>query len=173
MHALQLPLTRESIRSLRAFDRVTLHGSILVGRDQVHRKLCDLLEQGKPLPISLTGETIYYMGPSATPEQRVIGSCGPTTSARMDPFTPTLMDAGLLAHIGKGPRNDDVVEAIKRNRGIYFVAFGGCGALYATKVVSMETIAFEELGPEALMRLEIADFPAIVGIDCIGNSVFV
>ena len=115
---------------------------------------------------------MYYMGPSATPDSMVIGSCGPTTSARMDRFVPALMEAGLVATIGKGPRSPQVIEAIRRHGGLYLIAFGGCGALYATKVVSQHILAFGELGPEALVRLEIRDFPVIVGIDSRGNSVF-
>lgn len=172
MRRVELPLDRPTIESLHAYDRVALYGTLLVGRDQVHRKLTELLAAGAPLPVSLQGETIYYMGPAATPEGKVIGSCGPTTSARMDPFTPTLMDAGLVATIGKGPRSIAVSDAIRRHRGLYFVAFGGCGALYASKVLAMETVAFQELGPEALVRLEIADFPVIVGMDSTGKSVF-
>lgn len=172
MREIQLPLDRDVIASLHAFDRVTLRGSLLVGRDQVHQKLVSMLERQEPLPIDLKGQTMYYMGPAATPDSMVIGSCGPTTSARMDPFTPMLMESGLVATIGKGPRSPAVVDAVKRFGGIYFVAFGGCGALYATKVVSKETVAFDELGPEALIRLEINDFPVIVGIDSRGNSVF-
>lgn len=172
MREIQLPLDRQTIASLRAFDRVSLHGVLLVGRDQVHRRLISLLERQEPLPIDLEGQTMYYMGPAATPDSMVIGSCGPTTSARMDPFTPQLMESGLVATIGKGPRSPAVVDAVRRYGGIYFVAFGGCGALYATKVVSTQTVAFEDLGPEALIRLEINDFPVIVGIDSHGNSVF-
>lgn len=172
MRDIQLPLDRETIGSLRAYERVTLHGTVLVGRDQVHQRLSRLLYLEQPLPISLEGESLYYMGPAATPEGMVIGSCGPTTSARMDSFTPAFMEAGLVATIGKGPRSPAVIDAITRLGGIYFVAFGGCGALYATKVLRKETVAFEELGPEALIRLEISDFPVIVGIDSHGNSVF-
>lgn len=172
MREVQLPLTKETIASLHAYERVLLSGPLLVGRDQVHKYLVDRLDSKAVLPVSIQGETIYYMGPSATPEGMVIGSCGPTTSARMDPFTPRLMEAGLVATIGKGPRSKAVVEAIIATGGIYFVAFGGCGALYAETVQSKEVLACEEFGPEALLRLEIVRFPAVVGIDSRGNSVF-
>ncbi|HHU88453.1 MAG: FumA C-terminus/TtdB family hydratase beta subunit [Sphaerochaetaceae bacterium] len=172
MRKIDLPMSRETIESLKAYDRILLSGEILVGRDQVHARLAALINEGKPLPISLEGEVIYYMAPAATPPSFVIGSCGPTTSARMDPFTPTLMGAGLVASIGKGPRSQAVVEAVKANKGLYLVAFGGCGALYATKVLSKEVIAFEDLGPEAVMRLKVEEFPVIVGIDSRGASVF-
>ena len=172
MRKIDLPMSRETIESLKAYDRILLSGEILVGRDQVHARLAALITEGKPLPISLEGEVIYYMAPAATPPSFVIGSCGPSSSARMDPFTPTLMGAGLVASIGKGPRSQAVVEAVKANKGLYLVAFGGCGALYATKVLSKEVIAFEDLGPEAVMRLKVEEFPVIVGIDSRGASVF-
>lgn len=169
---IRLPFDPGTISSLEAYDRVLLSGTVLVGRDQVHQRLSRLLQDGKDLPVPLQGETMYYMGPSATPDSMVIGSCGPTTSARMDRFVPALMEAGLVATIGKGPRSPQVIEAIRRHVGLYLIAFGGCGALYATKVVSQHILAFGELGPEALVRLEIRDFPVIVGIDSRGNSVF-
>lgn len=169
---IQLPFDTGTISSLQAFDRVLLSGTVLVGRDQVHQRLSQLLQDGGDIPVPLHGETMYYMGPSATPHSRIIGSCGPTTSARMDRFVPSLMEAGLVATIGKGPRSPEVVEAIRLHGGLYLIAFGGCGALYATKVVSQQVLAFGELGPEALVRLEIRDFPVIVGIDSRGNSVF-
>ena len=172
MRKIDLPMSRETIESLKAYDRILLSGEILVGRDQVHARLAALINEGKPLPISLEGEVIYYMAPAATPPSFVIGSCVPITSARMAPFTPTLMGAGLVASIGKGPRSQAVVEAVKANKGLYLVAFGGCGALYATKVLSKEVIAFEDLGPEAVMRLKVEEFPVIVGIDSRGASVF-
>jgi fumarate hydratase subunit beta len=172
MREIQLPLSKETISSLQAYDRVLLSGTLLVGRDQVHRLLVELLDAGKSLPVSIEGETIYYMGPSDAPDGLPIGSCGPTTSARMDPFTPTLMAAGLVASIGKGPRSQAVVDSIVRHRGLYLVAFGGCGALYAKTVRAKHVVACEELGPEAMLRLEIDRFPAVVGIDCRGNSVF-
>lgn len=169
---LTLPLDQEVLTTLKAYDQVSLSGTIYVGRDQVHRLLGELLSQGKELPIPLAGQTIYYMGPSPAPAGKIIGACGPTTSARMDRFTPALLDKGLKVMIGKGPRSSEVVEAIIRNQAVYLQAFGGCGALYASCVRSTKVVAFEHLGPEALLALEIEHFPAIVAIDCHGDSVF-
>jgi len=157
---------------LHVYDRLELSGPLLVARDQAHQRLFDLLTAGNELPVTLAGQTIYYMGPSATPPDMVIGACGPTTSARMDEFTPAFMEGGLLATIGKGPRSQAVRQSIIQNKGVYLVAFGGCGALYATRVVSQELVAFPELGPEAILRLVVKDFPVIVGMDCHGGSVF-
>ncbi len=168
----RLPLSKEERSSLRIYDQISLSGSILVGRDKVHQKLEELISLGKELPISLTDQVIYYMGPARKKEGDVIGSCGPTTSARMDPFTPMLMDHGLMVTIGKGPRSASVSEAITKHQGLYLVAFGGCGALYAGCVKQMKPIAFEELGPEALIEIIVEDFPVIVGIDSTGNSTF-
>nr|WP_319472725.1 FumA C-terminus/TtdB family hydratase beta subunit [uncultured Sphaerochaeta sp.] len=172
MRELILPLSSEAIASLKAYDQVFLTGSLYVGRDQVHKRLHELLQQEKSLPISLEGETIYYMGPSPAPEGKLIGACGPTTSARMDPFSPLLLDQGLKVMIGKGPRSKEVASAIKRNKAVYLQAFGGCGALYASKVRAVTTVAFPDLGPEALLRLEVEKFPVIVAIDSQLGSVF-
>lgn len=171
-YKLELPLTREITADLRVYDRLELSGPLLVARDQAHQRLFDLLTVGKELPVTLAGQTIYYMGPSATPPGMAIGACGPTTSARMDEFTPAFMEGGLLATIGKGPRSQAVRQAILQSKGVYLVAFGGCGALYASRVVSQELVAFPELGPEAILRLVVKDFPVIVGMDCLGRSVF-
>lgn len=167
-----IPFEKEDRLSLRIYDQLMVSGTILVARDKAHQKLEELIIQGKELPISLVNQTIYYMGPARKKEGDVIGSCGPTTSARMDPFTPLLMEHGLMVTIGKGPRNTSVVDAIVRHQGVYLVAFGGCGALYAGCVKSMRPIAFEELGPEALIEIVVEDFPVIVGIDSTGNSTF-
>ncbi len=172
MRELALPLSIEDIASLKAYDQVLLTGPLYVGRDQVHKRLFDLIHQGEPLPISLDGETIYYMGPSPAPEGKLIGACGPTTSARMDPFSPLLLDHGLKIMIGKGPRSREVALAIERNKAIYLQAFGGCGALYASTVRAVTTVAFPDLGPEALLRLEVERFPVIVAIDSLLGSVF-
>ncbi|MCK9286409.1 MAG: FumA C-terminus/TtdB family hydratase beta subunit [Sphaerochaetaceae bacterium] len=169
---IELPFNRESLLTLRAYDRIWLSGTLLVGRDQANKRLVQIITNGGMLPVSLTGQLLYYMGPAATPPQMAIGSCGPTTSARMDAYVPALMDHGLAATMGKGPRNQTVVESIVRHKGIYLAAFGGCGALYAKKVVVAEIIAFEDLGPEALYRLKVEEFPAIVAIDSLGSSVY-
>lgn len=167
-----LPLSAEERSDLRSGETLLLSGEILVGRDQVHKRLVELIEANQELPLSLEGETIYYMGPAPAPKNCVIGSCGPTTSARMDRFWPILMAHGLLISIGKGPRSAEVQEAIVTYGGLYLAAYGGCGALYATKVKAVETVTFADLGPEALLRLTIEDFPVVVAIDSLGNSVY-
>lgn len=167
-----LPLSKEDRISLEIYDQVSLSGSILVARDKAHQRLEEIITQGKDLPIPLEGQIIYYMGPARKKEGDPIGSCGPTTSARMDPFTPLLMDEGLKVTIGKGPRSASVTKAIIKHQGLYLVAFGGCGALYAGCVKGVKPIAFEELGPEALIEIIVEDFPVIVGIDSTGNSTF-
>ncbi len=172
MIKIDLPLTDEKIKNLKMGDEVLLSGSILVGRDQAHKRLCDLLDSGEKLPVKIEGEIIYYMGPSPAPEGSVIGSCGPTTSSRMDAFAPKLLDMGLKGMIGKGPRYGDVVESVAKNRAVYFYSFGGCGALYAEKVLKSEVVAFPELGPEAIRKLEIKNFPVIVAIDSNGNNIY-
>lgn len=166
-----LPFNKEKVASLKAFDVISLTGKMLVGRDQVHKKLVDLIDNGLQLPVDLKNQTIFYMGPAAKPSHLAIGSSGPTTSARMDSFTPQLMQEGLIATIGKGSRSEEVVTSIK-GKGLYLVAYGGCGALYATKIVSQRIVAFEELGPEALLEIEVVEFPVIVAIDSWGNSIF-
>ncbi len=167
-----LPLSNEERISLEIYDQLSLSGSIFVARDKAHQKLEEIIKEGKELPIQLDGKIIYYMGPSRKKKGDPIGSCGPTTSARMDPFTPLLMDHGLKTTIGKGPRSELVRKAIIKHHGLYLVAFGGCGALYARCVQSVNPIAFEELGPEALIEIVVDDFPVIVGIDSKGNSTF-
>ena len=172
MRELQLPLDNEDIASLRAYDQVFLSGTLYVGRDQVHKQLCKLIEEEKALPLPLQGQAIYYMGPSPAPEGALIGSCGPTTSARMDGFTVPLLEKGLKVMIGKGPRSETVKQAIKEHKAVYLQAFGGCGALYSTTVKAVRTVAFNELGPEALLALEVDHFPAIVAIDSNLGTVF-
>lgn len=172
MRELRLPLSQKDIESLNAYEQVSLSGSLYVGRDQVHKRLYDLIQGQCALPLTLQGQCIYYMGPSPAPMGKLIGSCGPTTSSRMDPFTPLLLDHGLKVMIGKGPRSEAVRMAIKRNKAVYLQAFGGCGALYATTVKTVRSVAFEELGPEALLELEVEKFPAIVAIDSNLGSVF-
>ena len=172
MRELQLPLSEGDIASLKVYDQVLLTGKLYVGRDQVHSLLFERIQRNEDIPFSLEGQAIYYMGPSPAPEGMVIGACGPTTSARMDPFSPLLLDHGLKVMIGKGPRSQSVVDAIRRNKAVYLQAFGGCGALYASTVKSARIIAFEHLGPEALLLLEVEKFPAIVAIDSQQGSVF-
>ena len=172
MREIRLPIQEDDLLSLNAFDQVLLSGTLYVGRDQVHSRLFDLLEKHEELPIPLQGQAIYYMGPSPAPEGFSLGSCGPTTSARMDPFAPRLLDEGLRIMIGKGPRSAEVISSIIQNRALYLQAYGGCGALYASTVRKVKTLAFAELGPEALLELEVENFPVIVAIDSKGKSVF-
>ncbi len=163
---------KQQLRQLCAFDQVLLDGDLLVGRDQVHRLLDLAIAKGWPLPVELRNACMYYMGPSPAPMGRPIGSCGPTTSARMDVFTPQLLHMGLAAMVGKGPRSQAVVDAIVATGAVYLQAYGGCGALYASTVCSCEVVAFAELGPEALLRIQVKDFPVTVAIDSRGNSVY-
>ncbi len=169
---MDLPLTEENINKLRAGDEVLITGTIYSARDQAHKRLFDLIQKGKKLPVDLKNETIFYMGPAPTPAGKIIGSCGPTTAYRMDPFTPALLDYGLKGMIGKGNRSDEVVEAVKRNKALFFYAYGGCGALYAKKIIKNELVAFKDLGPEAIYKLEVEDFPVVVAIDSFGNNIY-
>lgn len=163
---------KDRISEIKVGDRVFLSGTVYTARDAAHKKLRSLIENNKELPLNLDGACIYYAGPTPERPGHPIGSCGPTTSSRMDVHTPLLMDNGLIAMIGKGPRNIDVIEAIKKHRGIYFCAIGGAGALCAKAIKKYEVIAFDELGCESLKKLEIEDFPVICGIDCTGKSIF-
>ena len=163
---------KEKIPEIHVGDEVYLSGIIYTARDAAHKKLKELIEEGNPLPFSLDGACIYYAGPTPEKPGQPIGSCGPTTSSRMDVFTPLMMDNGLIAMIGKGPRNEGVIEAIKKHGGIYFCAIGGAGALCAKAVKKYEVIAFPELGCESIKRLEIENFPLICGIDHSGGNIF-
>ena len=172
MKKIMLPLDKATAKELTVGTELRLTGTLYVARDQAHQRMIRLLEQGEPLPLELEGNIIYYMGPSPTPEGRVIGSAGPTTAGRMDPFAPALLDRGLTGMIGKGNRSPAVYEAIKRNGAVFLYAFGGCGALYSDRIVSSEVVAFDDLGPEAVYRLDVEDFPVLVAIDCRGESIF-
>ncbi len=157
---------------LHAGDRILLSGTVYTSRDAAHKRISTLLDNGKPLPFPLKDSVIYYSGSTPAPKDLPIGSCGPTTSGRMDIHTPRLYDLGVVATIGKGERSKEVIDAICRNRAAYFCALGGAGALAAQSVTSCKVIAFEDLGCEAVKRLDICDFPLIVGIDCNGGSIF-
>ena len=165
----QLP---EFAPKLRILDRVFLSGTVYTSRDAAHKRIFALLDEGKELPFPLEGSCVYYAGPTPTPEGMAIGSCGPTTSSRMDVFAPRLLDLGMKCMIGKGQRSKPVVEAIQRNGGVYLCAVGGAGALAAKSVKSLEVIAFEDLGCESIKRLEIENFPLLVAIDCHGGNLF-
>lgn len=165
----ELPQMAEN---LKAGQSVLLSGVIYTARDAAHKRLDAMLDQGVSLPFPIKGSVIYYAGPTPAPEGLPIGSCGPTTSSRMDVFTPRLLDIGLTAMIGKGDRSPKVYEAISRNKAVYLCALGGAGALAAQAVRSLEVIAFEELGCESVKKLVIEEFPLIVGIDSKGGSLF-
>lgn len=169
---LQLPLTKEIAASLRAGDYVYLTGTIYVARDAAHKRMIEALEAGNGLPIDVKDAVIYYMGPSPAREGRPIGSAGPTTATRMDKYAPTLLDMGLSGMIGKGKRSPEVLEAVRRNQAVYFAAVGGAGALLSQRIKRSEIICYEDLGAEAIRKLEVEDFPVIVVADCEGNNLY-
>ena len=156
---------------LKAGDRVLLSGIVYTARDAAHKRITELMNKGEALPFDLNGACIYYAGPTPTPPGLAIGSCGPTTSSRMDPYAPLFLDKGLAAMVGKGPRSKEVVDAIIRNKAVYLCAIGGAGALAAKCITSCEVIAFEDLGCESVKRLVFNDFPLIVAIDCEGGNI--
>ena len=166
------PLRREELAALRAGDSVLLTGTIYTGRDAAHKRLCTLVSEGKPLPFDVRDQVIYYAGPCPAKPGEPIGSCGPTTSYRMDAYAPTLCDLGLIGMIGKGQRSAQVVEAIERNGGVYFAATGGAGALIASSVKSARVIAFDDLGTEAIRELQVENLPLIVAIDAHGGNLY-
>ncbi len=157
--------------SLKAGQRVLLSGTAYTSRDAAHKRITELLDKGEPLPYELKGAAVYYAGPTPAPEGLPIGSCGPTTSGRMNPYTPRFLDLGLKCMIGKGKRSPEVIEAMKRNGAVYLCAIGGAGALAAQCVARAEVIAFEDLGCESVKRLTLRDFPLIVAIDSTGKSI--
>ncbi len=163
---------REKATALHAGDNVLLSGVVYTARDAAHKRIFELLDNGNELPFEIDGSCVYYSGPTPTPDNLPIGSCGPTTSGRMDPYTPRLLDLGMVAMIGKGARSKAVNDAIVRNKAVYFCAIGGAGALAAKSVENLEVIAFEDLGCESVKRIVLKDFPVIVAIDCHGNTLF-
>lgn len=169
MVKLNLPFYNEEILNIKAGDEVYLYGELYVGRDQVHKRLYDAILNNEELPFTLTGNGIYYMGPSPKVEGFALGSAGPTTSARMDPFSPTLLKHGLRVMVGKGPRSIEVLNAIKEYKGLYLQAFGGCGALYSSCIKRSKIVCYPELGPEALLKLEIEAMPCICIADSFGT----
>lgn len=169
---IQAPLNKEDIKDLRAGDYVYITGTIYTARDAAHKRMQETLERGESLPLEMEGNLIYYMGPSPAREGRPIGSAGPTTASRMDRYVPELLDLGLGGMIGKGKRSKEVVDAIVRNSSIYFAAVGGAGALLSQRIKNAEVIAYEDLGTEAIRRLEVEDFPVIVVVDTEGNNLY-
>lgn len=171
-HHISLPISDEDIIRLKAGDTVYLSGEMYTARDQAHKRIVALMDEGKKLPFEISGATIYYVGPCDPKEGMAIGSCGPTTSYRMDSFTPQLLDKGLKAMIGKGKRSNEVIRSMVKNRCVYFSATGGAAALYASAVTECKIIAFPELLSEAVRKIKVKDFPVIVAIDCKGNSLY-
>ena len=172
MQKITSPISDDVVEKLRAGDQVLISGVIYVGRDAAHKRLVEALDRGDQLPFDVRGQTIYYMGPSPTKPGHVIGSAGPTTSGRMDAYAPRMMEVGLKAMIGKGLRSEAVKEAIRKHKGVYFAAVGGAAALIAKAITKSDIVAYEELGPEAILRLEVKDFPAIVINDCQGGDLY-
>lgn len=169
---LQTPLNEQDVTALKIGDRVLLNGVLYTARDAAHKRLVELLENGQPLPFDLTGQVIYYVGPSPAQPGRPVGAAGPTTSYRMDAYAPLLIRHGLRGMIGKGARNEAVKEAMCLYKAVYFAAIGGAGALMARSILSAEVIAYPELGPEAVRRLEVKDFPVIVANDVHGGDLY-
>lgn len=169
---IHVPISREDAEGLRAGDYVYLTGTIYTARDAAHKRMKETLDAGKELPLSLDRNVIYYMGPSPAREGRPIGSAGPTTASRMDKYAPELLDLGLGAMIGKGKRSPAVADAIVRNGAVYFAAIGGAGALLSKCILNSEVIAYGDLGPEAVRKLEVKDFPVVVVIDSQGNNLY-
>jgi fumarate hydratase subunit beta len=170
---LKPPLNDEDVEKLKTGDRVLINGIIYTGRDAAHKRLFDLLKGGRKLPFDLKGQIIYYVGPTPAKPGQVFGSAGPTTSYRMDAYSPLLIERGLKGMIGKGMRSDAVKEAIKKYKAVYFAATGGAGALLAKRVKKAEIVAYEDLGPEAIRRLEVEDLPVIVVNDVRGNDLYI
>ena len=169
---IQAPISKDDARELQAGDYVYITGTIYTARDAAHKRMQETLDAGEELPMEIQGTVIYYMGPSPAREGRPIGSAGPTTSSRMDKYAPKLLDMGLGAMIGKGKRNQAVMDAIVRNEAVYFAAVGGAGALLSKCIVKSEVIAYEDLGAEAIRKLEVKDFPVIVVVDSKGNNLY-
>jgi len=166
------PLTKEKVKELKAGDSVLITGTIYTARDAAHKRLVELLDKGEELPIDVKDEIIYYVGPTPAKPGQAIGSAGPTTSYRMDPYSPKLLEKGLTGMIGKGLRGEEVIASIKENTGVYFAAIGGAAALIGKSVVKSELVAYEDLGAEAIRRLEVVDFPVVVVLDCEGNNLY-
>lgn len=172
MKVLRAPLHGEDIYSLKTGDEVLVEGTIYAARDAAHKNMVDNIKQGRELPFDVERQLIYYVGPCPAPPGRVIGSAGPTTSGRMDAYAPPLIERGLKAMIGKGNRSPEVIKAMKQHGAVYLAAVGGAGAYLASRIKKVETIAYPELGPEALLKMEVEDFPCIVAIDCQGHNIY-
>jgi len=172
MIELRPPLSEADIRQLKAGDEVSVSGTVYTARDMAHKRLCEALARGESLPIDLEGAILYFVGPTPARAGAVIGAAGPTTSSRMDPFSPTLIACGLRAMIGKGYRGDEVRRALQKHGAVHLATLGGAGALLSRHIVAAEVIAYEDLGTEAIRRLEVVDFPAVVAYDAAGGDVY-
>lgn len=172
MKNLKVPLSDSDIADLKAGEQILLSGTIYTARDAAHRRMVEALDRGAPLPLDIKGQVIYYVGPTPAKPGQVIGSAGPTTSSRMDVYTPRLLNEGLKGMIGKGKRSAEVVEAITKNKAVYFAAAGGAGALLSKRIKKAEVVAYGDLGPEAIYRLEVEEFPVIVVNDIYGNDLY-
>jgi fumarate hydratase subunit beta len=170
--SLRTPLKIKDLEKLTSGDKVIINGKIYTARDAAHKRLIQLLEDGKPLPFEIMGQIIYYVGPTPEKPGEVIGSAGPTTRGRMDPYTPILLDAGLRGMIGKGQRSKEVIDAIVRNKAVYFAATGGAGVILAKSIKKSRIIAYEDLGPEAIREINVKNFPCIVAIDTKGRNLY-
>ena len=169
---IQVPISKEDAKSLRAGDYVDLTGTIYTARDAAHKRMAEALSRGEELPFDIKDQVIYYMGPAPAREGQVIGSAGPTTASRMDKYAPELLDLGLRGMIGKGKRSKAVLDGVVRNKAVYLAAVGGAGALLSKCITSAEVIAYEDLGTEAIRKLTVKDFPAIVVVDCDGHNLY-
>lgn len=167
-----VPLSKEDAKTLKTGDYVYLEGTIYSARDAAHKRMSDALDRGEELPFDIKGNIVYYMGPSPAREGRPIGSAGPTTAGRMDPYTPRLLDLGMGGMIGKGKRTQEVHDAVVRNGAVYFAAVGGAGALLSQRIKKSEVIAYDDLGPEAIRKMEIEDFPVVVVMDTEGTDLY-
>ncbi len=172
MKKIMLPFSAKDLSGLNAGDKIYVSGILHTARDQAHKRLTAAIKAGMRLSFDLKTAVIYYCGPAGTPQGKVIGSCGPTTSSRMDEFTPALLRAGLKAMIGKGNRSEKVLAQLKQRKAVYFLTYAGCGALLAKQVTAVKTLAYKDLGPEAVYALTVKDFPLIVGMDTKGRSVY-
>ncbi|NLO82181.1 MAG: Fe-S-containing hydro-lyase [Clostridiales bacterium] len=172
IRVLHTPIDHRGLASLKAGDTVYLTGTILTARDAAHRRICQMIQEGKPLPIDFKDQIIYYAGPCPAKPGHIIGSCGPTTSSRMDVYTPMLLERGLKVMIGKGPRSREVIDAIVKHGAVYLAAVGGAGALIAACIKNVEVIAFEDLGTEAIHRMQVENMPLMVAIDSKGNDLY-
>lgn len=169
---IETPLTEEKVRDLKAGDYVYISGTVYTARDAAHKRMTEGMEQGEALPFDVKDQVIYYLGPTPNREGQVIGSAGPTTSSRMDKYTPALLNEGLKGMIGKGRRSQDVIDSMKDNTAVYFAAVGGAGALLSKCIKKSEVIAYDDLGTEAVRRLEVENLPVITVIDCRGNDLY-